>query len=359
VRRIEEYEQEHASVSWVLYGLTGLGVLVVLVGVISIIAANWMVLADGVKLVLYGVTLLALAAVTFIRLSTPGVVREALLCAFGLYILAGIGLIGQLYHLESDGYTALFFWLALLLPMQFLTESRLLNNLWFLGLFIAVSLWNVESFADDTAARNVFITVSLPYLFIGLGYCFGSRAEAFSIAARIWGFAVLLLPFAIGGNIAWSVGNRGILPESWQVGLWPLLPLFGVLFAAIMAQARDFKRSTLITGAIYTVLVTSFLISVLPLMLRLQGEYSLVGCVLFIIAWGGAAAVAAGMDRKRLFDCAALVIGIRFIVVYFQVFGSLAATGLGLILSGGVILGSAYVWFRFRGRVAKALKDAV
>jgi uncharacterized membrane protein len=358
-KRIEEYEQEHASASWVLYGLTGLGVLVVLVGVISIVAANWMALPDGVKLVLYFASLLALAAATLGRLSKPGVVREALLCAFGLYILAGIGLIGQIYHLVSDGYSGLFLWLALLLPMQFLTESRLLNNLWFSGLLTAVSLWNVESFRDETAVRNIFTTLSLPYFTIALGYCFGSRAVAFSLAARIWGFAVLLLPFAIGGNIAWSVGHRGILQESWQVGFWPLLPLCGVLCAGVTAHARDFKKSTLITYAIYTVLTTSFVISAIPLIFPLHDGHPLIGCILFIIAWGGAAAVAAGMDRKRLFDCAALVIGIRFIVVYFQVFGSLAATGIGLILSGAVILGIAYVWFRFRGKVAKALKEAV
>lgn len=359
VQRIEEYEQEHASASWVLYGLTGLGVLVVLVGVISIIAANWMVLPDSVKIVLYFLSLLILAAATLTRLSKPGVVREALLSAFGLYLLAGIGLIGQTYHLVSDGYTGLFFWLLLILPMQFLTESRLLNNLWFLGLVTAVSLWNFETFTEQSATRNIFTTLSLPYFIIGLGYCLGSCAEAFSVTARIWGFAVLLLPFAIGGNIAWSVGNHGMLKDSWNVGLWPLLPLGGALFAGMTAQARDFKRSRLITYAIYTVLATSFVISSVPLSVPLQGEHSLVGCILFILAWSGAAALAAGMDRKRLFDCAALVIGIRFIVVYFQVFGSLAATGIGLIFSGGVILGIAYAWFRFRGQVAKVLKDAV
>ena len=359
VQRIEEYEQEHASASWVLYGLTGLGVLVVLVGVISIIAANWIVLPDGVKIALYFITLLALATATLFRLSTPGVLREALLCSFGLYLLAGIGLIGQIYHLVSDGYSGIFLWLLLLLPMQFLTESRLLNNLWFFGLLTAVSLWNFETINDETAIRNIFVTLSLPYLTIGLGYCLGVRAEAFSVAARIWGFAVLLFPCAIGGNVAWSVGHQGMLKESWSVGLWPLLPLAGALFAGITAQARGFKKSTLITYAIYTVLVTSFIISAIPLTFPLEGEHPILGCTLFILAWAGAAAIAAGMDRKRLFDCAALVIGIRFIVVYFQVFGSLAATGIGLILSGSVILGIAYAWFRFRGKVAKVLKEAV
>jgi uncharacterized membrane protein len=85
----------------------------------------------------------------------------------------------------------------------------------------------------------------------------------------------------------------------------------------------------------------------------------IVGCALFIGAWSGAAAIAASMHRRRLFDFAAAVIAVRFIIVYFEVFGSLAATGLGLVTSGVVILGIAYLWYRFRRRVARALEGNV
>ena len=93
--------------------------------------------------------------------------------------------------------------------------------------------------------------------------------------------------------------------------------------------------------------------------LELPPQSDVVGCFLFLLPWASAAAVAAAMERKRLFDLAALVIGIRFIVVYFQVFGSLAVTGVGLIISGSVILGIAYLWYRYRGNVARAIREAV
>jgi hypothetical protein len=87
-------------------------------------------------------------------------------------------------------------------------------------------------------------------------------------------------------------------------------------------------------------------------------ESDLMGCILFVLAWAGAAWIAASLKRKRLFDIATLVLGIRFIVVYFQVFGSLAATGIGLILSGGFILFVAWGWYKYRGRVAKVIQGA-
>ena len=256
-------------------------------------------------------------------------------------------------------FSGLLLWLAILFPLLFLTESRLLNNVWFLGVVATVVLWNFENFREDSIARQVFTTLSLPYLVIALGYLIGARSVEFGLAARMWGFATLLLPFAVGGNIAWSLGNHNYLEKSLSLGMWPLLPIGSALLAGITAQSRNFKRGVLITNAIYLVLASSIVLSIPPLTIPLDGKHPIIGCGLFILGWSGAAAIAAGMDRRRLFDIAALVIGIRFIVVYFQVFGSLAATGFGLIVSGAVILGIAYCWYKFRSQVAKALREAV
>ena len=86
-----------------------------------------------------------------------------------------------------------------------------------------------------------------------------------------------------------------------------------------------------------------------------ERHHEILGCLLFLIAWAFAAGAAAAADRKRLFDFATLVIAVRFLTVYFEVFGSLAATGGGLILSGLVILGAAFLWNTGRKRAAELL----
>lgn len=356
---IVAYERDHVSASWVLYGLTGLGCTVVLIGVISIIAANWDLISPAVKLSGYFISLSTLAFFTAKRLQIPGVVREALLTSFAGYVLAGIGLVGQIYNLKSDGYSAIFFWLALILPVVLLTSSRLLNNLWFVGLISGVTIWVAATISEETAQLRAAIVLSLPYLFIALGYVLGVRAPFFAAASRVWGFAVLLFPFAIAGNVAWSVGNEEFLVrENIGLGKYVYYPLLSAVFAGTMACARSFTRSKLLTYAILIVLGGVSILTLPPLSTPIMGRHPILGCALFILAWAGAAAIAAAMERRRLFDIAALVIGVRFIVVYFQVFGSLAATGIGLIVSGAVILSVAYGWFRYRGAVVKALQEA-
>jgi len=356
---IVAYEREHVSASWVLYGLTGLGCTVVLIGVISIIAANWDLIPPAIKLAGYFISLGTLALCTTRRLQTPGVLREALLTSFAGYVLAGIGLVGQIYNLKSNGYSALFFWLALILPAVLLTSSRLLNNIWFMGFISGITSWVADTISKENAQLWAAIVLSLPYLFIALGYVLGTRIPFFAAASRVWGFAVLLIPFAIAGNIAWSIGNKEFLVrENVGLGEYVYVPLLCAVCAAVTAYARSFTRSKLLTYAILIVLGAVSTLTLPPLSTPIVDNHPVIGCALFILAWAGAAAIAAAMERRRLFDIAAFVIGVRFIVVYFQVFGSLAATGIGLIVSGAVILSIAYGWFKYRGVVVKALQEA-
>jgi len=359
IKRILDFEREQPSASWILYGLTGLGVTVLLTGVISIIAANWEEISPFTKLILYFISLAAITFAAWRRSETPGVVREALLTALGVYVLAGIGLIGQTYHIQSDGYQGIFLWLVIILPTTLLTSSRLLNHVWFVGLITGVCLWLASAPNEITSYPRVFLTVALPYFFLALGYGIGHRIEHFGNAARLWGFAIILMPFAVLGNIAWSAGNEELFRHDFDPRLWVALPLVAAIAACVAASFRRFNVSQMLTGAIVAVVASSCLLILPTMCLELPPQSEVVGCFLFLIPWASAAAVAAAMERKRLFDFAALVIGIRFIVVYFQVFGSLAATGVGLIISGSVILGIAYLWYRYRGNVARAIKGAV
>jgi hypothetical protein len=48
-----------------------------------------------------------------------------------------------------------------------------------------------------------------------------------------------------------------------------------------------------------------------------------------------------------------MVIALRLVVVYFEVFGSLAVTGVGLVFSGGLMIVSALYWNRLRVHTAR------
>ena len=63
IEQIHAFERERPSATWFIYTLVGLGTTVVLIGVISIIAANWEAISPGAKLVSYFVSLALLSLV--------------------------------------------------------------------------------------------------------------------------------------------------------------------------------------------------------------------------------------------------------------------------------------------------------
>ena len=167
-------------------------------------------------------------------------------------------------------------------------------------------------------------------------------------------YVYLLLIFGVTANIAWSVGGMFHSPNSPSMQ-FPLLPIASVGIALVGTAIRNIQIGKNLSIAIFVTLISSALLIIPPTTLKFE-ENDIFGCVLFILSWSGAAAIAAILGRKRMFDIAAFIIGIRFIVVYFEVFGSLAATGFGLIISGGVILGIAYCWHNYRIKVLQVIK---
>jgi len=70
---------------------------------------------------------------------------------------------------------------------------------------------------------------------------------------------------------------------------------------------------------------------------------------LFMLPFVVTAFYAAKEKKLNLLRLCTAVIGIRLVVVYFEIFGSLALTGFGLILSGVVLIGGVAIWKRLVG----------
>jgi hypothetical protein len=68
---------------------------------------------------------------------------------------------------------------------------------------------------------------------------------------------------------------------------------------------------------------------------------------LFQIAWlAGCAFVGYRARRVRLFNLLTRLLALRILIVYFEVFGSLLDTGMGLVLGGMLTLLGAWWWQR-------------
>ncbi|MCB1306427.1 MAG: hypothetical protein KDK37_19190, partial [Leptospiraceae bacterium] len=62
-------------------------------------------------------------------------------------------------------------------------------------------------------------------------------------------------------------------------------------------------------------------------------------------------------DRRFVFDTFLVLAGIRFLIIYFEVFEDLATTGIGLILAGLVIIGGVVLYAKTRSRIQGFLSE--
>ena len=61
----------------------------------------------------------------------------------------------------------------------------------------------------------------------------------------------------------------------------------------------------------------------------------------------------ASEKRRALFQWLLFLVGARFLILYFQVIGNLAMTGIGLIISGLVVIGITVIWNKHRKTLAE------
>lgn len=341
---IAAFEKRAARPPWALYGVAGIGVTALVAGVISLIAANWDGIPAAVKLGLFFLMEGGVGALFVRQQAQPGMRREVALTLFMLFILAGIGLIAQIFNIHSNGWSGLLFWLALSLPVTLMAESRLAANAWFAGLATMLTIWGTSG----GGKAQVAVTAGYAVAAVGLAHLPGLRLnEAFKRAALNWGMTFVVFGLTLAASVAWSIDAPA------EVRAHAALPWAGCALAAGIAllatppyaQARRWRL------AIVATLVSATAFYTLPLLVPL-GEQPIGGAVCFLIVWSCAGVAAVAAERQRLFDVISFFIAARFVAIYFEVLGTLAATGIGLIVSGLVILGAVTVWYRFRRKVA-------
>ena len=320
-------------------------------GVVSLIAANWDEISPKVKIFCYFLCYTSLAAAIVAYYRTKPFLSEICRGLFFGLTLAGIGLIAQIFHIQSDGWSGFLFWTMVTFPVVLLSRQAFLPGAWWGAYYLSISLWTFIAKAHDIELR----------------------ACAFAALVLIPTLLSPLLPKLTRGHfLEFSAPCRKI---TWLI-LWFLSPLFLDIFANM--GSRDITNGqvwwrlsgvifvffSLHMGIIYletsrkdfSIRVTQMASMGTPLFLWLawaatggaflRGEIG--GGIQFILIMTAASIFAHKMAWRTLFNLATLCLALRLIVIYFQVFGSLLSMGFGLIVSGLFILAIAYGWHRLR-----------
>ena len=369
VQNITEYEKS-SSKPVVLWAAGGVGAFAIIVGIVSVIAANWLYMPDEVKL---GIDLVLCAALAFAvyRVSSNAEatqeklwLREILVFVYYGFILASMALIGQTYQLGGSIATLLLVWTIVTIPLVLLARGKFVAMIWVVG-------------AAITYGSNIF--KPLDYA----SYPFGFSRETIEIIVYT---LVLIGPllFIYLSRIRWLVRHRPVFAEEMSRYSWVVI-ITGGFFAQVFwyaSHVADEISTTvfLITGvatvltailvpvlynnshantqlAMRVVLITVFLLGFTAIWhsdsLNLVGALTNIA-YLCILAWA-----ALQIGSTPLFNFVTAVISLRILFVYFEVFGSMMQTGLGLIIGGILTLVLAWLWFKKSGNLAKQLSSEV
>jgi uncharacterized membrane protein len=342
-----------------LYAFVILGCCVLSIGLVSVIAANWNAIPEAMKLI---VAFLGLGGIGFgaYRANSKNRVLmfEGLSTLFMLACLATIGLIAQVFHTGGAPYQALALWLVIVLPLALLAKRKFLPNLWIVGLITTFFVWVLDRnswwavnfmtdrYFDLDNLLPVFIVTAL--LSVPLASIFGrfTQNRYFTKSLWSWGF--------VAGIVAMFVGD-GHYTEFERVGSCALYPALSLLPLASLLVINRKDVHWIEKVAVVSFLCFSVGIFIPSLFMHdwkwkavydLRDAFQIIGAAYFIISALLLALVFAIRKRFWLFRTMIILVGLRFLVVYFQVFEDLATTGLGLLVSGGVILGMTFLGYK-------------
>lgn len=348
VARIKSYESQKPSAA--VNSFIILGVVVIGIGLISMIAANWKDIPDIIKLGLdFG--LLACggwAAFHSLKLDRP-LLLESSLTFLLLFTLASIGLVAQIFHLSGPFHQALLLSSAITFGVMLVSQKYFVPALWACGFFGGLILMSLESgwFRIFFGREPSYVLIAIPFLSaLFAAICRSLSGDSgHTQAFRFWVIAAGLL------GIVFAEGSpHKVLLLSGMIPAFVLAASTMVCVCLSAGYTRLQKHTLLVVTILFFV---QFLVG-LP---GIQGKIFQASNTIVILAAMGL--FFASIQDRKMFQLFVVLIGLRFLVLYFQALGGLAATGLGLIVSGIFIIGVVMLWNKRRKALASWVEGLI
>lgn len=359
--KILHYEQRHKK-PMVLWAFGGMGVFAVIVGLVSVIAANWAQTPDWIKLAVDLLACMALAVSLYIICTNDHSnseklwLREMLVVMYYGLVLASMALIGQIYQLGGTVNDLLLWWTLITLPLVLLARGRFIAALWLIASGITYYL-NLETLYDSLRYQTSLdgpwlrsfiysLYVLAPLLFILLSripWLITNRLQVAEVISRLSWMALVVSGFFY--QFLWYENITGEIPQQLLVICSAVcIPLIYIIPRLYAKESADVHLAMRVVLAV--ILILGLTASWFSVRLELVGALTNL-FYLCMLAWA-----AIKVHSTSLFNFFTAAICVRILVIYFEVFGSMVETGLGLISGGVLTLLISWWWFKRSNRLA-------
>lgn len=325
-----------------LWAIAALGLLAVALGIILMISANWDRIPAFVKLGAHFAMLLA-AALTCWRANISGRrwESEAALFIFSALTLGGIALQSQVYQLVGPSWQALLVWMALAGPAMLLGgRTRLIGITFSLGLIVAMTAMATSIRGDTpTILLSQGLAMASPVILVLLSFLRKQLSTAMCLTMRETGFNIILLGASLA-HFAWADAISSSQALDMLLRLTPVaLAVAGALW---LAWRSDALPKSLLLPMLLGPFAALFLTVGIP---HADGSLSrFIGVAVYGAMWAAIAWGAARSASSVLFAIAIGAIAVRIFIIYLELFGSLAQTGVMLFAGGLLLVALAWGW---------------
>lgn len=339
---IAQFEKSRDSLS-LLSWVVGLGVFAIGVGIIALVASNWEGIAWQLKLAMDLLLLFGFAAAVlyFRERESSGLVADLCIGVMGLFVLASMALVGQIYQIDAPLHRSLLTWIVATTPLFLLARSGYLAWLWALAA-VGTYLFQVEPIAKFFEDRELLEeSIAIAFVFSS-PLVFGILGQLPRLRSGFLEHARALTKISQVGSIVGALCCTFFWydrPSSAMREGYPLICLFtlAVVGAVWALRSRlwpeDSSGQRRLRLALWGLAWLCLVLALAPF--RSGDSSGMAALFQFgILALLVAAAMhSASVSAVRFFVALA---SLRILIAYFELFGSLLDTGVALV-GGGIM----------------------
>lgn len=343
-RSILAYESKSKkSINWILTGFVSLGVVICVMGIISLIAANWDDIPASLKLTADFMILVGLASAAYRSWrKQEALILNVFLLALYLFTIASIGLISQVFQTGGQLYQALSIWTAITSGLAMVATHILVPLMWVGGLLLSFILASSQSpdlykiFLGNQQA--IFMCIPLLCGVMTIISRTLTRETPLTRAFRSW--------CLIGGIVSLIASEIHFRVPSHQIV--PYLPGYALACLCVVGiwyspqYRHNQKMLLLVTTGLY---LLPFHFTLIPFESKVTSAACTIGVLLSM------AMFLASLRKQRIFQLFLALAALRFLILYFQALGGLALTGWGLLGSGTIITLLTLGWSRYQATI--------
>ena len=317
--------------------------LTILGGLAMLIASHWAEISGVTKLTCHFILNGAAAyAVWQGKIRDNYWLREGASFIFAALNMTLIVLIGQVFQLNGTVESALLLWVLITSPMLFIFgESRMIAILWLAG-FLAATALNlenlIESFDFSYKTENSLYLMLISCVPAGL--LFSAMIPKFKALRPEWQHSYLItattmyILAGLAASFVWY-GDTDFLNREFKNLYWLPMALFTLWAATLYGTSRILQNKTykaLCQFAAITALST--LVSVLPN----RPEIDTLATIHFVLFAGVIGYFAIPLGLHGFVTLAILLITMRLFAFYIELTGPMFAMGIGMIVTGIILL---------------------